>query len=786
MTIIKSKISTQKLKSGKNISEEKPFGIHRSQKKLDAESIITGKAKYTDDFTDRNSLIIKIVRSPHASAKIIRIDKSQALKIDGIVAIYTYEDVPQSRFTLTGQSYPEASAYDRLILDQQLRYVGDPVCLVVGKTEKACNQARKRIKVEYQVQEPVLDFKRAIDHKNIIHDEDGTFFKLPHHVSGCDIKRNLTANFERSFGEDLDQVFSECDHIIERTYQCQAQAHCMMETYRSFAYMDQWDRLTIISSTQVPFHIKRQLAIALEIPASRIRIIKPRVGGGFGGKQSSVTEIYAGFVTLMTGRPSKIVYSRTETFTATNTRHAMELTIKMGARKDGRIEAIDLYALSDQGAYGEHSYTTLNAVGEKALPLYNNYRSVRFRGQAVYTNKVPAGAFRGYGATQGIYALENCVNEMARELHMDPVELRLLNITEEGDKTVAYDKTISSSKLRACILKGQEMIGWKDRPLTYTKEDGKIRSLGMAIAMQGSGIAYIDSASAEIRLNETGDYTLLMSDTDCGTGSDTILTQMASEEMECPIGKITPITADTDTTPFDPGSYASSGTYVTGNAVKNACDDLKEKILREAAHRYEYPYEELTLSREKIYHNEKEVITIADMAAELTKGVHGKLLNGVGNFGSPTSPSPYMAGFVETELDPLTGEVKIVEYKAAIDCGTVINRKLAVVQTEGGIMQGIGYALYEDVRYDEKGKLLTNSFSSYNFPTRMESTSIEVAFEESYEPSGPYGAKSIGELVMNTPAPAITAAIAKATEVVFRKLPITSEDILLTLEDRKK
>lgn len=441
--------------------------------------------------------------------------------------------------------------------------------------------------------------------------------------------------------------------------------------------------------------------------------------------------------------------------------------------------------MSDQGAYGEHSFTTLNAVGEKALPLYNKLRSVRFRGQAVYTNKVPAGAFRGYGATQGIYALENCVNEMADVLDIDPVELRLLNISEEGDTTLAYGKTIQSSKLRECLLKGREMSRWKDKYPSYKTKEGKIRSMGMAIAMQGSGIANIDSASAEIRLNETGDYTLLMSDTDCGTGSDTILTQMASLEMECPIEKITPITADTDTTPFDPGSYASSGTYVTGNAVKNAYVDLKEKILEEASSRYDYPFEELSLSKERIFYKENMVATIAEMAAELTKGIQGKLLKGIGNFGSPTSPSPYMAGFVETEIDPLTGEVKVIEYKAAIDCGTVINKNLAIVQTEGGILQGIGYALYEKVRYDDKGKLLTNSFSSYNLPTRMESTSIEVAFNESYEPSGPYGAKSIGELVMNTPAPAITAAIAKGTGIVFRKLPITSEDVLLTLEDRK-
>lgn len=782
MTIIKSKLSTEKLDSE---MKENKSGIRNPQVKLDAESIIRGQAKYTDDLTDRNTLIIKILRSPHASAKIIHIDKSQALKIDGIIAIYTYEDVPKTRFSLAGQSYPEASPYDRLILDQQLRYVGDPVCLIVGKSEKACKQARKRIKVIYDIQDPVLDFKTASTHKTIVHDQDGTYFKLPQKVCGYNIEKNLPSDFLRSFGEDPEEVFSECDHIIERTYNCQAQAHCMMETYRSFAYMDQWNRLTVVSSTQVPFHIKRQLAIALEIPASRIRIIKPRVGGGFGGKQSSVTEIYAGFVTLMTGRPSKIVYSRKETFTSTNTRHAMEITVKLGATKEGKIEAVDMFALSDQGAYGEHVFTTLNAVGEKSLPLYNKFRAVRFKGQAVYTNKVPAGAFRGYGATQGIYALESCINELAEELSIDPVELRLLNISEEGETTLAYGKTITSSKLRECIIKGRDMIDWNNKSHSYKTDSGKIRSLGMAIAMQGSGIANVDSASAEIKLSETGDYSLLMSDTDCGTGSDTILTQMAAEEMECSIHKITPITADTDTTPFDPGSYASSGTYVTGNAVVRACADLKEKILEEAAHRYDFPIEELKYKEEKILHNDNIIATIEELAAELSRGIEGKLLHGMGSFGSDISPSPYMAGYVETELDPLTGEVKVVEYKAAIDCGTVINKNLAVVQTEGGIMQGIGYALYEEVLYDKKGKLLTSDFSKYNLPTRKESTSIEVDFEESYEPSGPYGAKSIGELVMNTPAPAITQAIASASGITFRKLPITSEEILLAMDDKE-
>lgn len=759
--------------------------IGNFQEKLDANAIITGAAKYTDDLADKKSLIIKIMRSPHACAKILSINKESALKTYGIVAIYTYKDVPQNRFTLAGQSFPENSAYDRLILDQQLRYVGDAVCIIVGKTERSCIEAMRKIKVEYKIQEPVLDFTKAKDHPTRVHDKDGSFFETAQEIVGYDFDRNLTANFTRTFGEDIDEVFSQCDHIIERTYESQAQAHSMMETYRSYAYLDQWDRLTVISSTQVPFHIKRQLAIALGISPSRIRIIKPRVGGGFGGKQTSVTEIYAAFVTLMTGKPSKIIYTRKETYESTNTRHKIKIKIKMGATKEGKIIAIDMNALSDQGAYGEHSFSTLNLVGEKSLPLYNKYRAVRFHGEAVYTHKVPGAAFRGYGATQGIYALECCVNELAREINIDPVELRLLNIVQEGETTLAYGKEIQSSKLRECILKGQEKSDWKNKYPSYPSKDGSLRSIGMAIAMQGSGIANVDNASAQIKLNETGDYTLFMSDTDCGTGSDTILTQMAAESLGCDIHQITPITADTDTTPYDPGSYASSGTYVTGNAVKIACEDLIEQILVETSIRYEIPREELELIEEIIYRGREEILSVKDLAKQLSRGIDGKMLVGTGNYGSTTSPPPYMAGFAETQIDPLTGEIKVSHYTAVVDCGTVINRNLAIVQTEGGIVQGIGLALYEDVQYDEKGKLRTNSFMDYNLPTRKESPPIEVAFEESYEPTGPYGAKSIGELVMNTPAPAITDAVYNGTGLMFRKLPIKAEQVLLRLAERE-
>ncbi|MBP2626125.1 MAG: aerobic-type carbon monoxide dehydrogenase, large subunit CoxL/CutL-like protein [Firmicutes bacterium] len=750
--------------------------------KIDGMSISTGKPVYTDDLVMPNTLVVKLLRSPHAFAKITVIDVTKAEKIPGVECVLTYKDVPNVRFTVAGQSYPEPSPYDRLILDQIVRYVGDEVAIIAAVDEKTAVKAMKLIKVEYEVFEPVLDFETAQGHASIVHPEDDLHCNFD---IGTSKEKNIVSSQKVEFG-DIEEELQKCDVVVEETYYTQAQAHCMMETYRAFNYLDHMGRLVVVSSTQIPFHVRRKLARALEMPASKIRVIKPRIGGGFGGKQTVVVEIFTAIVTLKTGKPAKLIYDREETFTCTNSRHAMRLTVRVGADTEGYIRAVDIQGLSDTGAYGEHASTVFMVVGQKTLPLYNKTKAVRFIGNVVYTNKMPGGAFRGYGATQGTFALEAAVNQLAEQLNMDPAELRLKNLIKQGETSLAYDgKLLGSSTLHRCIETGKELIGWDEK---YPKvvNGRKVRAVGMAVTMQGSGIAGIDTASAEVRLNDDGNYTLLIGSTDMGTGSDTILTQMAAEILETTMDNIIVNAADTDVSPYDPGSYASSTTYVTGMAVVKAAEELKQKIVEHGAKLLEVLPEDIEFDGQVVstLTGEKE-LSLAKLAELMVLGAGNLQLVGHGTYGSPVSPPPFIAGFAEVEVDTETGKIELIDYVAVVDCGTVVNPNLARIQVEGGIVQGIGLALYEDVRFGEKGQLQTNNFMQYKIPCRKDIGVVRVAFEESFEPTGPFGAKSLGEVVVNTPAPAIVHAVYNAVGVRINSLPITSEKVFMGMEKNK-
>lgn len=751
--------------------------------KTDALAISTGKPVYTEDLAPSDALVVKILRSPHAFARIKAIDTAKARKVKGVECILTYKDVPKVRFTLAGQSYPEPSPYDRLILDPIVRYVGDEVAIVAAVDERAAEAALKLIKVDYEIFEPVLDFEQAIGHSSVVHSEQDLVCNFD---IGLDKERNICSSHSIAVG-DVEAELSQCDVVVEETYYTQAQAPAMMETFRAFTYLDHTGRLVVVSSTQVPFHIKRHVARALELPASRVRVIKPRIGGGFGGKQTGSGEVFTGLVTLKTGKPAMYIYSRTETFTATTTRHAMRLTVRIGADKDGFIRAIDIENLSDTGAYGEHAPTTFSVCGDKTLPLYNKTRAVRYHGHAVYTNKTPAGALRGYGATQGTFALESAVNQLAARLNIDPTELRLKNLIKEGETSLVYHgKRLGSSALDRCIQKGKELIGWEDKYPCRKLPNGKIRSIGMAVTMQGSGIAGIDTASAAVRLNDDGTYTLLIGSTDMGTGSDTVLAQVAAEVLDTPPEKIIVHAADTDVSPYDPGSYASSTAYVTGMAVLQAAQDLKQQIIKQAAKQFAAPADEVEFDGEMLTTRDgSKSMTLGKLAELLVLGTGKCQLVGNATYGSPISPPPFVAGFAEVEADPETGGIELIDYVAVVDCGTVLNANLAKIQVEGGIAQGIGMALFEDVRYDESGRLATSNFMQYKIPCRKDVGKISVAFEASYEPTGPFGAKSIGEVVINTPAPAIAHAVYNALGARVTRLPITPEKVFMAMNKSK-
>ncbi|MBO3443662.1 molybdopterin cofactor-binding domain-containing protein [Clostridium sp. CCUG 7971] len=751
--------------------------IGKSVPKTDGLAIATGKPVYTDDLSSKDALIVKILRSPYANAKIKNIDTKIALLVPGVECVLTYKDVPGTRFTLAGQSYPEPSPYDRLILEDRVRYVGDEVAIVAAIDEKSANKALKMIKVEYEVLDAVIDFETAIDNKVIVHEEE----RHCNFDIGMQRERNIVSTHKYEKG-NIEEVMKSCDVVVEETYYTQAQAQAMMETYRAYNYLDHMGRLVVVSSTQIPFHVRRHLSRALNMPSSKIRVIKPRIGGGFGGKQTACVEIFSALVTLKTKKPAKLIYDRHETFNCSNSRHAMKLNVKIGATKDGVIKVIDIDALSDTGAYGEHASTTFGLVGEKTMPLYNKLEASRFKGYVVYTNKMPAGAFRGYGATQGCFAVESTVNMLANKLNMDPTELRLKNIVKEGETAFAYNKAINSVDLEACIKKGKKMIGWNEKYPSKDLKNGKVRSVGMALTMQGSGIANIDTSSVEVKLNDDGNYTLYVGSTDMGTGSDTILAQMACDILEVSMDKITVVSADTDIVPYDPGSYASSTTYVTGMAVVKACQQLRDKIITVGAEKLEVEKEFVEFDGDKVVCQDKS-ISVFEISTDFTVGPNKNQLIGFASHGSPVSPPPFIAGFVETETDKETGNVEIIDYVAVVDCGTVINKNLATIQTEGGIVQGIGLALFEEVRYTENGQMDTNTFMQYKIPARCDVGKIRVDFVETHEPTGPFGAKSIGEVVVNSPAPAIQDAIYNAVGVRVNKLPITPEKTFMKMNN---
>lgn len=757
-------------------SEYKSVG--KAVRKKDSQQLLLGKPVYVDDVVPHGALVVKLLRSPHANAIIKTIDKSVAMKVPGIVAIYTWEDVPSTRFAIAGQTYPEPSPYDRLIIDRHVRFSGDVVAIIAAETEKAATKAMKLVKVDYDILEPVLNFRTALDNPVLVHPEDDWF---PPCDVGGNPKRNLVAS-ETNCDGDVERVLSECDIVIDRTFHTRAFNQAMMETFRTYADFDRYGRLHIVASTQIVFHCRRILSRALGIPKSKIRVEKPRIGGGFGAKQTAVCEVYPAFVALKTGRPAELIYTREESQIAGSPRHEMEIHVRLGANKDGTIRAMDLYTLSNTGAYGEHGPTTVGLSGHKSIPLYTgNLEAYRFSYDVVYTNLQAAGAYRGYGATQGIFAVESAVNELAEKLGIDPTAIRDMNMVKEGMIMPAYyGEPANACALDRCMEHCRRIFNWKEKYPVRDMGNGKIRAAGVAMAMQGSCISNVDVGSATIKLNEDGGYNLLIGAADMGTGCDTILAQMVAECMNCSVDDVSVFGADTDASPYDSGSYASSTTYITGKAVENACAELKKRICVIASEIMNCSKDEVVFESGRVRRiNSDQFVSLSDVAYKTQVGSMLPAESTV-THSSPISPPPFMVGMVEIELDKLTGQVEILDYMAVVDCGIPINPALARIQTEGGIVQGIGHTLMENVTYNSKGRPIESSFLQYKLPTRLDMGKLRVEFEESYEPTGPFGAKSIGEIVINTPAPAIAHAIYRATGVWHRELPITPEKIAMS------
>jgi CO/xanthine dehydrogenase Mo-binding subunit len=773
------------------VDKKKMRVVNNKTPSVDGKGIMQGRSYYTDDLAAQGSLVIKILRSPHAFARIKNIDVSEAQKLNGVALVLTHKDVPHVSFSRAGQGYPEPSPHDKFILDEYVRYVGDEVAMVAAIDEDTANDALKLIKVEYEVFEPVLDFEKAYENKSVIHPEDGINEMFP---IGFEPKKNVAASYHMEVG-NVEEEFKKSDVIVDETFYSQAQAHAMLETHSSNARLDEHNRLVIYSSTQTPFHMRRILATTLGIPVSQIRVIKPRVGGGFGGKQAFHGEFFCALTTLRTGRPSRCVYTREEVFGCSYTRHPMRIEMKIGATKDGRINAIDCHALSDTGAYGEHALTVFMIVGSKVLPLYNKVDAVRFGGKVVYTNHVSAGAYRGYGAIQGNYALESTIDILAEKLGMDPKVIREMNSMREketspifeimGEGTTGTAMIMESCKLPYCIKRGAELIDWEHNRPRKVISDTKVRGYGMAIAMQGSGIPFMDMGSASIKLNDGGSYMVTVGATDIGQGSDTIISQIVAEELETTVDKVIIYSSDTDLTPFDCGAYASSTTYISGNAAWKAAQKMRKRLIKEAATFMEVKEDTVEFDGTTFTSGNKSV-TLNDISIKMLYNNNLQQVQVTESYYGHVSPPPFMAAYAEVEVDLETGEYQVLNYVTVTDCGTTINPMLAKGQVEGGIVQGLGMACFEEVKYDNNGRLLSNNFLNYHIPTHKEIHKLTTEFADSYEPTGPFGAKSVGEIGIDTPPAVICNAIYNATGVRVHTLPITPEKILKGLKELKK
>jgi probable selenate reductase molybdenum-binding subunit len=760
--------------------------VGKSERKVDGWALATGKPVFVADLQLPDTLVVRILGSPHAHARIVRIDVSAAEAMPGVACVLTHENTPSTRHTTAGQGFPEPSPYDARMFENKVRFVGDRVAAVAAESEAIAVEALKAIEIEYEELEPVLSIDEARrEGASVIHDEaDSTGI--------YDASRNIVADVDIDVG-DVTTGFGASDIVVEATCETQYAQHTPIETHVVLSYLDDAGRLVLRTSTQVPFHVRRIVAQTLGIPIRDIRVVKPRVGGGFGTKQEVLLEDIAGLVTLRTGRPALIRLTRKEEFVAARTRHPMRVRVKLGAGKDGVLRAIEMEAVSNTGAYGAHGLTVLANTGSKTLPLYNKAPNAHFFGQAVYTTLPVPGAYRGYGATQGYFPLETAMDELAERLGIDPIELRRLNHIRLGETSPIFEKlgegregveqTVKSCELERCLQIGAERIGWAEKRGKRVRDGSWIRGVGMSIMMQGSGIPLIDMAAATIKMNEDGSFNLLIGATDIGTGSDTILAQIAAEVLGVPLDRMLVTSSDTDFTPFDVGAYASSTTYVSGTAVQRAAEKVRDQIFAVAAPVLGAAAETLRLVGGKVVGPDGKTMTLADACVRAMYESDQFQIAATASCVPVESPPPFLANFAEVAVDTDTGVVKVLHYVAAVDCGVAINPTLAEGQMEGALVNGIGYALTEEMQISSRGRVRNPSLFDYKIPGMLDIPKLEVVLVESFEPTGPMGAKSVGEIGINGPIPTIANAIYDAVGVRLKETPFTPERVLAAMRD---
>ena len=804
---VKNVVEDAPLYFEKKLPQKDTLQVGYPLEKVDAMGLVTGTQKYVEDIDmPQNLLHVKVLGSPYAHAEIKKIDVEEAKKMPGVVVVYTYKDLPRVMRTTAGQGFPEPSPYDTPTLDKKVRYVGDRVAIVAAETEEQAIEACRKIKVEYKVLDPVLDTEEAMTSKSIIHDEKDAYAPIPIFY---DPKHNHCSHVETSCGEgkngvaDMEKGYKDADVVLERKYYPHYAQHCPMEPHVCMSWLDENNRLVFRSSTQVPWHARRIMAQTLQIPLKRIRVIKPRVGGAFGTKQEVLLEDVCGFVTLRTRRPCIYRMTREEEFMESRTRHPMVVKIKMGAKKDGTITALSMRIISNTGAYGSHALTVLSNCGSKVLPLYHA-NNIEFIGDTVYTNLPVGGAYRGYGATQAAFGTESMMDEMAEAIGMDPIKFRQLNHIKPGESSPiikalgegreGVEMIITSVGLPECIEKGKKIIDWDKKTKEYKKLNAtnstKKRGLGMCCLMQGSSIPEVDMGSVLLKMNEDGSFNMNLGATDLGTGSDTVMAQIAAETIGCKHTDIIVYSSDTDMTMFDVGAYASSTTYLTGGATINAAKKVRDQIVSVAALIMGEDVKDVTIKDSVCYGKKtKKKVTFSEVAnTALYGGENVKKMFQIGAIGSHishASPPPFAAHFAEVEIDTETGDIDLLHYVAGCDCGTAINPQLALGQVQGAAMNAISFALTEEYMFNKNGRMQNPTFANYKIWTARDIKKLDCFLAGSYEETGPYGAKSVSEININGGLPAIANAIYNAVGVRLTRPPYTPEKILAAIKAKK-
>lgn len=766
--------------------------IGKNKRKVDGDKIARGRALYVGDIKMPIDKLYhaKIMHSPHAHAIIKKIDASRALALKGVVGVYSHENIPRVQYTTAGQNYPEPSPYDTVMFDYKVRYAGDRVCAVLAETPELAEEALALIKVEYEVLPAILDMRESIGNKVIIHDElDSTGI--------LDKTKNIAAHVKAEVG-DAQKAFSAADFVFENEYSVQYVQAAPVEPHIAITYFDENDRIVMYCSTQVPFHSRRIVARALGIPVQKIRVIKPRTGGSFGVKQEILIEDVCAMLTHLTKKAVKLEYSRKEEFSSSRTRHPQILTIKTGFKKDGTMTALSMKLLANTGAYGSHALTVQCNTGSKALCLYKA-PNVFFEATIVYTNLPVAGALRGYGGPQGYFALDSHLEECAKKMGVDSIELRHKNQVKVGDELPltkalgegreGFMQTLKTCGMQECLDKVLKDIDYYNKKKKYAEENKKSsikRGVGIAMTMHGSGIPGVDMGAASIKINDDGSFNLLCGATDLGTGSDTILSQIAAEVLKVPTSKILIYSSDTDITPFDVGAYASSTTYISGVAIAKAAKQCLDQIIKVGAHLLSEKLEDLYCENSSVISKKtKKSVSYTDVALYTLYKEDQFQIMGSGSHITYDCPPPFCVQGCEVEVDTETGKIKLVKFSSAVDCGLAVNPVMAEGQIEGGVHMGLGYALCEELKFDAKGVMTNPGFLDYKMLSTLDMPEMYTHIVETYEPSGPFGTKSVSEIPVDGPAPAVANAVENACSVRIYDLPITSEKLLNALLEKK-